>query len=154
MGVGGADSGGSVGPRPFPGYIGRVSKPILEVRIETLDAKTGSVRAVFDTGAYPTIIREDRLPHGALVVRRPAPQQLRTAAQGGTLEIVGGTILAMTVGERMIQDEALVSPNLQQEMLIGAGTMQKWDITIRNVEGRTSVEIGRDVRDPDVQEVD
>lgn len=131
-----------------------VSKPIVEVDIETLDDHKGRVRAVFDTGAHPTIIREDRLPQGAAVVRRPSRQRLRTAAQGGTLDIVGGTILILTVGGRMIQDEALVSPNLSQEMLIGAGTMQKWDITIRNQNGPTRVEVGRDLRDPDVQEVD
>ena len=50
----------------------------------------------------------------------------------------------MTIGDRMIQDEALVSPNLAQEMLIGAGTMQKWDITIRTQNRHTTVEVGRD----------
>lgn len=131
-----------------------MSKPILDVAIATLEQKSAHVRAVFNTGAHLTIIREDRLPPGAAVLRSPAPRQLRTAAQGGTLAIVGGTILVMTIGDRMIQDEALVSPNLAQEMLIGAGTMQKWDITIRTQNGHTTVEVGRDLRDPDIQEVD
>jgi len=80
--------------------------------------------------------------------------RLRTAAQGGTLEVVGGIVLVVTIGERMIQTHALVSPNLAQEMLIGAETMQGWDISIRNGGGRTTVEVGKDLRDPDVQEVD
>ncbi len=131
-----------------------MSKPILDVVIKTLDDKTAQVRAVFDTGAHPTIIREDRLPPGTVVLRATTLRPLRTAAQGGRLDIAGGTILVMTIGDRMIEDEALVSPNLAQEMLVGAGTMQKWDITIRTVNGHTSVEVGRDLRDPDIQEVD
>jgi hypothetical protein len=135
-------------------YTEVVSKPILDVTIETLDAHRGRVRALFDTGAHPTIIREDRLPAGAALVRRPAPLRMRTATQGGTLDVIGGTILVITVGDRQIQDEALVSPNLTQELLVGAGTMQKWDISIKKENGHTSVEIGRDLRDPDIQEVD
>ena len=132
-----------------------MTQPVLDVSIETLDARRGKVRAVFDFGAHPTIIREDRLPAGATVVRKPIPARMRTAAQGGTLDIVGGTILLITtVGGRTIQDEALVSPNLSQEMLVGAGTMQKWDILIVNENGHTRVEVGRDLSDPDVQEVD
>ncbi|HEY3236625.1 MAG TPA: retropepsin-like aspartic protease [Polyangiaceae bacterium] len=131
-----------------------MSKPILEVLIETLDARHGHVRALFDTGAHPTIIREDCLPEGSAILRRPAPLHMRTAAQGGTLDIIGGTILIVSVGDRRIQDEALVSPNLSQELLIGAGTMQKWDISIRNENGATRVEIGRDLDHPDIQEVD
>jgi len=126
----------------------------VDLEITTLEEKSARVRAVFDTGAHPTIIREDRLPRDAAVLRGPAARQMRTAAQGGTLTITGGTILVMTIGEKQIQDEVLVSPNLAQEMLVGAGTMQKWDITIRNANGHTSVEIGRDLRDPDIQEVD
>jgi hypothetical protein len=39
-------------------------------------------------------------------------------------------------------------------MLIGAEMMQAWDICVRNVNGHTEVVMGRDLRDPDVQEVD
>ncbi|MBI4700730.1 MAG: retroviral-like aspartic protease [Deltaproteobacteria bacterium] len=131
-----------------------MSKPILEVQIETLDERRGRARAVFDTGAHPTIIRESCLPEGAAVVRRAKPVEMRTAAAGGRLRITGATILVMTVGDRVIQDEVLVSPDLAQEMLVGAGTMQKWDISIRNENGHTRVEVGRDLRDPDIQEID
>ena len=86
--------------------------------------------------------------------KQASPARMRTAAQGGTLDVIGGTILVITIRDRMIQDEALVSPNLAQELLVGAGTMQKWNITIKNQNGHTSVEVGRDLRDPDVQEVD
>jgi len=58
------------------------------------------------------------------------------------------------IGDRLIESQALVSPDLSQEMIIGAGTMQEWDITIRNQNGHTEVVVGKDLRDPDVQEVD
>jgi hypothetical protein len=130
-----------------------VRKPILDVEIETLDARKRRVRSLFDTGAHPTILRESCLPEGAALLRSPVPRPMRTAAAGGRLTISGGTILSITIGDRLIEDEALVSPDLAQELLIGAGTMQKWDITIRNRNGRTRVEVGRDLRDPDIQEV-
>ena len=50
---------------------------------------------------------------------------MRTAAQSGTLEVIGETILLITIGDRQIEDEALVSPNLTQELIVGAGTIRR-----------------------------
>jgi hypothetical protein len=131
-----------------------MTKPMLEVGLETFGGKTGSARAVFDTGSYQSLIREDRVPPGAVVDRPPTPVKLRTAAQGGKLHVVGAVVMTITIGNRMIQDDVLVSPDLSEEMLIGAKTMQAWDITIRSHNGHTEVVVGLDLRDPDVQEVD
>jgi len=123
-----------------------VSKPILDVGIETPGGKKGRVRALFDTGAHVSWIRESCVPAGATIER---------GAQGGAaLEVVGFIVLVVTIGDRMIETHARVSPNLAQEMLVGAETMQGWDISIRNGGGTTTVEVGKDLRDPDVQEVD
>ena len=134
--------------------MGLMSKPIVEVELETLGGLKGRARAVFDSGSHSTLIREDCLPKGALLERREKPLRFKTAARGGTLDVVGGVVLIIKVGDRLIRDEALVSPDLSQEMIIGAGTMQKWDITLRNTNGRTQVEIPKDLNDPDFQEVD
>lgn len=131
-----------------------MSKPIVEVKLEALDGKKGHAKALFDSGSHSTIIREDRLPAGTVMGRRKKPLRFRTAARGGTLSVVGGVVLIITVDGRTIRDEALVSPDLSQEMLIGAGTMQKWDITLRNKNGHTRVEVPKDLNDPDIQEVD
>lgn len=131
-----------------------MTKPVIVVSLRTFGGKEGKARAVFDTGSYRSLIREDRLPAGALVDRSPAPLELKTAAQGGRTHVVGALVLTITVKDRMIEDEVLVSPDQSQEMLIGAGTMQKWDITIRSDNGHTEVIVGTDLRDPDVQEVD
>ncbi len=38
-------------------------------------------------------------------------------------------------------------------MLIGAGLMQMWDISIRNKNGHTKIHVGHDMNDPDIQTV-
>lgn len=48
---------------------------------------------------------------------------------------------------------AFVAPSLSAEMIIGAGVMQMWDITIKNDNGQAAIHIGRDMNDPDTQSV-
>lgn len=131
-----------------------MSKLVSEVTISTMDEKSGNVKAVFDTGSFNTIVREDRLPAGAPIERRLTPLEFRTAAQGGKLRVIGVIVLSITIGDKMIQDDAMVSPDLAQDMLVGAKTMQAWDITIQNQNGQTKIIVGHDMRDPDIIEVD
>lgn len=53
----------------------------------------------------------------------------------------------------MIRDETLVSDEPGSDMLIGAKTMQSWDITIRNSNGKTKVIVKHDMRDPEINAV-
>ena len=131
-----------------------MSKPIRNITITTLDEKSREVSAVFDTGSFYTIIREDRLPIGAVMEQQTKPLEFGTASQGGKLRVKGGIIFVMTIGEKMIKDDALVSPDLARDMLIGAKTMQAWDISILNKSGKTEIIVGHDMRDPDITEVD
>ena len=131
-----------------------MSKPILDIEIHTPDDAFTTVKAVFDTGSFYTIVREDRVPSQAAIVRRKIPRILRAAARGSQLTAVGEVSLVLSIGGREIDDVALVSPELAQEMLVGAGTMQKWDISILNQGGHTEVSVGRDMHDPDITEVD
>ncbi len=131
-----------------------MSKPVKEVTITTLEDKTAQVLAVFDSGSFFSIIREDKIPSGATVVWRVTPKEFKTAAEGGKLVVTGELPLVITVGEKMIEDSILVSPHLGQDMLVGAGTMQKWDISIINTNGKTDVVIRHDLRDPLITEVD
>lgn len=131
-----------------------MSKPVLQIHLETLDEKSGDIRAVFDTGSFYTIIRDDMVPKGASTVKRTTAKQLRAAAKGSRVTITAEVPLVMTIGRKMIEDSALISPDLAQEMLIGAKTLQAWDISIVTPNGKTEVVVGRDMRDPDVTEVD
>jgi hypothetical protein len=131
-----------------------MAKPIQEIRITTPDDKSAMVKAVFDSGSFYTILREDKVPAGASVLKRKHPRSFRTAARGGSFSATGELPLVLTIGDREVDDLALVSSDISQEMLVGAGTMQKWDISIVNRAGRTEVAVGRDMHDPDVIEVD
>ncbi len=131
-----------------------MGKPILEVTVQEIQGRTSSVRTVFDSGSHYTIVREGALPAGTQILEYPTPRELRTAAQGGRLLVKGTTHLVFTIGGKMIEDDAMVSATLSQEAIIGAGTMQKWDISLKNENGHTTVVVGHDMRDPDITEVD
>lgn len=104
------------------------------------------MRAIFDSESFYSILREDKVPRGAAVLRRKTPRRFRAAAKGSQLAASGELSLVSTIGDKQIDDLVLVSSDLSQEMLVGAGTM--------NREGRTEVTVGRDMRDPDITEVD
>ena len=131
-----------------------MGKPIQTLTVRDVADRPATVRAVFDTGSHFTIVRESCLPAGAQVLKYAKPKDMRTATQGGPLSITGATQLVIEIGDKQVQDEVLVAPQLGQEMLVGAGTMQKWDISIQNENGHTRVVVGKDLRDPDITEVD
>ena len=131
-----------------------MSKPILQVGLQSIEGGRSTARAVFDTGSYYSIVQEAKLPAKTLIHRYRKPETLRTASKGGKLDVTGTTLLIIQIGQKWVRDEVLISPNLNQEMLIGTGTMQKWDISIGNNGGRTRVSVGRDLHDPEVTEVD
>jgi hypothetical protein len=131
-----------------------MSKPVLEVKITTPDEKSATVKAVFDSGSFYSILREDKVPAGAAVIQRARPRSFRTAAKGSSFSATGELPVVLRIGGREVDDVVLVSSDLSQEMLVGAGTMQKWDISIVNRGGCTEVAVGRDMHDPDVTEID
>jgi hypothetical protein len=126
-----------------------MSTPVLDVTVTTADEKSAIVKAVFDSGAYTSILREDKVPPGALVIPRTTPRTFRTAAQGGKLSATGELPVVLTIGKKMIHDVVLVAKDLSAELIIGAGLMQKWDISIVTRNGGTEVVVGRDMRDPE-----
>ena len=128
-------------------------KPIFPVTIHSLNKKASTnLNAVFDTGSYYTIIRSNLLPPKTIV--QPDPQTFKTANKKGGLKITGVTILIMQIGNKMIRDEVLVSDELGSDMLIGAKTMQSWDISIVNKNKQTIIVIKHDMRDPEINVVE
>ncbi len=126
-------------------------KPILPITIFSLNKTSRNVNAVFDSGSFYTIIRADKLPANTTII--PQNTTFGTANKKGRLNVIGQTILIMGIGKKMIQGEVLVSPDLGSDMLIGAGTMQTWDISIINIKGKTKIDIKHDMRDPEINEV-
>jgi hypothetical protein len=131
-----------------------MSEPVLDILISNPEGSSTPVKAVFDTGSFYSILREDKVPPGGLVCRLKTPRRFRSAARGAELRATGEVFVVLTIGDRMIDDVVFVSPDLAQEMLIGASIMQKWDFPIVTREGRTEVVVGRDMRDPELTAVD
>lgn len=131
-----------------------MGKPVLNIKLITADEKTVRVKAVFETGSFYTIVREDILPEGTQVIKYKTAKEFGTAGRGGKIRITGETGFVICIGDKMVDDRARVSPDLNSEMIIGAETMQSWDITIKNKNGSTEVIVGHDMRDPEITEVD
>lgn len=130
-----------------------MSKPVRQSVITTMEGLKGEVSALFDTGSFLSLIREDKLPEGTLVLRLKEPKMFGTADTGGQFTATSAVELEVHVENHDIFVPAFVAPNLSAEMIIGAGVMQMWDITIKNDNGQTTIHIGRDVNDPDTQSV-
>ena len=130
-----------------------MSKPIRDVLICTADGRKANVRAVFDTGSFYTIIRQDKLPRRAQFERLAKIETFGTAKRGARISMMGIVHIKIKTEGRWINGEAYVAPQLGSEMLIGAGLMQMWDISIRNKNGHTAILIGRDMTDPDIQTI-
>lgn len=131
-----------------------MSKPIHTLTIGTMEKNSKKVSTLFDTGSFYTIVREDVLPKTNFVHWYPVKEEFNTAAKGGKLQIKGVTRLTMEFNKRRIVDDVLVSADINREMIIGAKTMQAWDIVINNKNGHTVVTFGKDMRDPEITEVD
>jgi len=127
-------------------------KPVFPIKIISLNNTSANLNAVFDSGSFYTIIRADKLPADTTVIRQELT--FRTANKGGILQIIGKTILDILIGEKMIETQVLVSSELGSDMLIGAQTMQSWDISIMNSKGKTTINVAHDMRDPEITEVD
>lgn len=130
-----------------------MSKPIRGVEINTTADKNTSLDAVFDTGSFYTIIREDCLPSGTVIERYKHEKKFGMARRGAKIRITGAVHLEIKVEKHWIDGDVLVAPSLSSAMLIGAGLMQMWDISIKNKNGHTIIHIGRDMNDPDIQTV-
>lgn len=126
-----------------------MSKPVFEIEITAPENNKTKLRAVFDSGAFPTIIREDKLPPTP-IIKYHQPEIYGGAVQGSKLNVIGWCRLIVEYNGRMFYTFAEVAPQLSAEMLIGAGDMQKWDISIINKNGKTDIAIGHDMRDPEL----
>ncbi|MBI4601255.1 MAG: hypothetical protein HY721_04760 [Planctomycetes bacterium] len=131
-----------------------MSKPILDVKITSPEEKSSRVKAVFDSGSFFSVLRQDKVPPGAATVGLKTPRRFRAAGKGTQVSATAEITLVLAIGGKEIEDAVLISPDLTQEMLVGAGTMQKWDISILNRSGRTEVTVGRDMHDPELTGVD
>ena len=119
-----------------------------------MEEKTKKVSTLFDSGSFYTIVREDVLPETKFIHWYPLTKEFKTAGITGKVEIKGATRLIIEFNHHRIDEDVLISSNINREMIIGAKTMQAWDITITDKNGHTVVTFGKDMRDPEITEVD
>lgn len=131
-----------------------MSNPVREMEIRTKDGKKGVVTALIDSGSFYTLIRKDCVPRGATIIRYKKSEKMATAGKSGGIHAVAGMDLVVMVEGHPIEDTVRISPDLKREFILGAGTMQKWDITIKNKNGHTTIHVGHDMNDPDIQTVE
>ncbi|MBI4645543.1 MAG: hypothetical protein HY738_02850 [Bacteroidia bacterium] len=125
-------------------------KPVQKITIATKDKKSRTLEALFDSGSFYNIIRKDSLPETRFANYYDEPCEFGTAAIDKKFQIIGEVSLIMEIDNRRFDDIVLISEQLSLEMIIGAKTMQGWDISIVNENGHTKIKVGRDMRDPDI----
>src|SRR5437868_14547939 len=82
--------------------------------------------ALFDSGATYSCINEDIAEEFEIFTSLHTPLKLATASEHVFMEITHIVRLDFYKDDIRLSDEFLVVPNLSEEAVIGAATMQKW----------------------------
>jgi len=86
--------------------------------------------ALFDSGATYSCINEDRAEELEIFTPLHTPMRLATASEHVFMEINNIVRLDFYKDDIRLSDEFLIVPNLSEEVIIGATTMQKWRIKL------------------------
>jgi hypothetical protein len=88
------------------------------------------VYTLFDSGANLSVISADVLKDLELPIKLGKPKKMATAAENHYVEITHRVTLDFILNDVELSDEFLVIPNLSEDAIIGAATMQKWRIKL------------------------
>lgn len=86
--------------------------------------------ALFDTGSTYSCIREDLAEKIGLLDKLPESRYFGTASENQYLKVESGMRLDFEINDLVLSDEFMVVPQLSEEVIIGATTMQKWRIKL------------------------
>ena len=91
--------------------------------------------ALFDSGRFDdstslSCINHEFAEEITDLISYPTPRLLSTASEGHYMEIKHRIISDFYLNDVQLSDEFLVVPNLSEEAIIGAATMQKWKIKL------------------------
>ena len=86
--------------------------------------------ALYDSGANLSCINPDQLDDLEAPISLGRIRQIATASEGHYIEVTQRVTLDFYMGDVLLSDEFLVLPGLSEEVVIGAGTMQKWRIKL------------------------
>jgi hypothetical protein len=85
---------------------------------------------LFDSGANLSCIHPDHIKDLEIAVPLGRMRKLSTASVGHFIEIKEVIRVDFYINDVLLSDEFLVVPNLSEEAIIGAATMQKWRIKL------------------------
>lgn len=86
--------------------------------------------ALFDSGANLSCINEEFASEITDLIPFMHPRRLATASDQHFIEIENAIRTDFYLNDVHLSDEFLVVPNLSEEVIIGASTMQKWRIKL------------------------
>ena len=86
--------------------------------------------SLFDSGSTYSCIHPDFARQLATLEPLPKPQNVETAAKGHFIRIEERVNLDFYLNTLRLSDEFVVVPNLAEQAIIGALTMQKWKIKL------------------------
>lgn len=72
-----------------------MGKPVREVTLTTPEEKTTRANALFDSGSFYTILKENLLPPETHIVEYKTPREFKTAGQERKVRIRGFTELLL-----------------------------------------------------------
>ncbi len=95
---------------------------------------------LFDSGANLSCIDEKHLENLETAIGLGRKRKLATASEGHFIEISERVVLDFYIDDVLLSDEFLVVPNLSEEAIIGAATLQKWRIKLNFEDDKVEVD--------------
>jgi predicted aspartyl protease len=95
---------------------------------------------LFDSGANLSCIDKNHLENLEAPIHLGRVRRLATASEGHFIEISERVTLDFYIHDVLLSDEFLVVPNLSEEAIIGAATLQKWRIKLNFEDDKVEVD--------------
>ncbi|MBL7731433.1 MAG: retroviral-like aspartic protease [Chitinophagaceae bacterium] len=95
---------------------------------------------LFDSGANLSCISKQHLVNLENPVRLGRTRTVATVNKGHFIEIKEAVRLDFYINDVLLSDEFLVVPNLSEEAIIGAATLQKWCIKLNFEDDKVEVD--------------
>src|SRR5262245_37995923 len=85
---------------------------------------------LFDSGTYFSCINLEYAEDIGIPIKLVEPFVLSTASEGQLIEISKVIYLDFYINDIRMCDDFMIAPGLTEQIIIGAGTLQKWRIKL------------------------
>ena len=104
---------------------------VIQKEIKLVGSKgEKKVEAIFDSGATYSCIKPELAEELEIVLPLPEPMEFGTAKEGERLIAKEVIRLNFYIDGYRFSDEFMLIPDLSEEVIIGASTLQKWRIKL------------------------